>query len=221
MATEHLGRWLASRALEPSALSISLIEGFQNNHLPHCRCVTPVTHNQLVVSAALHHFHRFFHRRLPCRCLADTRGSEIERAIRHFDIFEQNVLGLASATRLRRAIRARTPPEHYARWPCRARLTGESVASYVMRRAQTLNVAAQSEPYRSGSRLPAFSACQKVLPPRASRQRSTPFRFCSCTISRNGPARFRINGPTLHGLPAEPRFESSTRPFSLRQVFWL
>jgi site-specific recombinase XerC len=42
-----------------------------------------------------------------------------------------------------------------------------------------------------------------------------------CTISRNGPARFRMNGPTLHGLPAEPRFESSTRPFSLRQVFWL
>src|ERR1700722_13323249 len=42
----------------------------------------------------------------------------------------------------------------------------------------------------------------------------------SCTISRNGPARFRVNGPTLHGLPAEPRFESSTRPFSLRQVFW-
>jgi hypothetical protein len=42
-----------------------------------------------------------------------------------------------------------------------------------------------------------------------------------CTISRIGPARFRINGPTLHGLPAEPRFESSTRPFSLRQVFWL
>jgi len=43
----------------------------------------------------------------------------------------------------------------------------------------------------------------------------------ACTISRNGPARFRVNGPTLHGLPAEPRFESSTRPFSLRQVFWL
>ena len=43
----------------------------------------------------------------------------------------------------------------------------------------------------------------------------------NCTISRIGPARFRINGPTLHGLPAEPRFESSTRPFSLRQVFWL
>ncbi len=42
-----------------------------------------------------------------------------------------------------------------------------------------------------------------------------------CTISRNGPARFRVNGPTLHGLPVEPRFESSTRPFSLRQVFWL
>jgi hypothetical protein len=42
-----------------------------------------------------------------------------------------------------------------------------------------------------------------------------------CAISRNGPARFRVNGPTLHGLPAEPRFESSTRPFSLRQVFWL
>ena len=45
-------------------------------------------------------------------------------------------------------------------------------------------------------------------------------RFNS-TISRNGPTRFRVNGPTLHGLPAEPRFESSTRPFSLRQVFWL
>jgi addiction module HigA family antidote len=40
-------------------------------------------------------------------------------------------------------------------------------------------------------------------------------------ISRNGPARFRVNGPTLDGLPAEPRFESSTRPFSLKQVFEL
>jgi hypothetical protein len=38
-----------------------------------------------------------------------------------------------------------------------------------------------------------------------------------CTISRNGPARFRVNGPTLHGLPAEPRFGSSTRPFLIRQ----
>ena len=42
-----------------------------------------------------------------------------------------------------------------------------------------------------------------------------------CKISRNGPARFRVNGPTLNGLPAEPRFESSTRPFSLKQVFGL
>ena len=42
-----------------------------------------------------------------------------------------------------------------------------------------------------------------------------------CTISRNGPARFRVKGPTLHGLPAEPRLESSTGPFSSRQVFWL
>jgi hypothetical protein len=45
--------------------------------------------------------------------------------------------------------------------------------------------------------------------------------YSDCAISRNGPARFRVKGPTLHGLPAEPRFESSTRPFSLRQVFWL
>jgi hypothetical protein len=42
-----------------------------------------------------------------------------------------------------------------------------------------------------------------------------------CTISRNGSARFRANEPTLHGLPAEPQLRSSTRPFSLRQVFWL
>jgi hypothetical protein len=48
-----------------------------------------------------------------------------------------------------------------------------------------------------------------------------PHEGTNCTISRNGPARFRVNGPTMHGLPAEPRIESSTRPFSLRQVFWL
>jgi hypothetical protein len=42
-----------------------------------------------------------------------------------------------------------------------------------------------------------------------------------CTISRNGPARFRVKGPTLHGSPAEPRLGSSTGPFSSRQVFWL
>src|SRR5258707_794280 len=42
-----------------------------------------------------------------------------------------------------------------------------------------------------------------------------------CTISRNGPTRFRVKGPTLHGLPAEPRLGSSTGPFSSRQVFWL
>jgi hypothetical protein len=44
---------------------------------------------------------------------------------------------------------------------------------------------------------------------------------CACTISRNGPARFRVKGPTLHGSPAEPRLGSSTGPFSSRQVFWL
>jgi hypothetical protein len=46
-------------------------------------------------------------------------------------------------------------------------------------------------------------------------------RAPGCTISRNGPTRFRVNGPTLYGLPAEPRFGSFTRPFSLKQVFWL
>jgi DNA invertase Pin-like site-specific DNA recombinase len=43
----------------------------------------------------------------------------------------------------------------------------------------------------------------------------------NCTISRNGPARFRVKGPTLHGSPAEPRLGSSTGPFSSRQVSWL
>ena len=42
-----------------------------------------------------------------------------------------------------------------------------------------------------------------------------------CTISRNGPTRFRVNGPTLHGLPAEPQARSFTRPFCAKQVFWL
>src|ERR1022692_3019456 len=47
--------------------------------------------------------------------------------------------------------------------------------------------------------------------PATSKGMYVPISF-SCTISRNGPARFRVNGPTLHGLPAEPRFESFTRP---------
>src|ERR1700736_677224 len=34
-----------------------------------------------------------------------------------------------------------------------------------------------------------------------------------CTISRNGPARFRVKGPTLDESPAEPRLGSSTGPF--------
>jgi len=42
-----------------------------------------------------------------------------------------------------------------------------------------------------------------------------------CTISRNGPTRFRLIGPTLGGLPAEPQATSFTRPFYAPQVFAL
>jgi hypothetical protein len=44
-------------------------------------------------------------------------------------------------------------------------------------------------------------------------KKAAAYKTPGCTISRNGPVRFRINGPTLHGLPAEPRFESFTRPY--------
>jgi uncharacterized protein YecE (DUF72 family) len=37
-------------------------------------------------------------------------------------------------------------------------------------------------------------------------------------ISRNGPTRFPLIGPTLNGLPAEPQATSFTRPFSAKQV---
>ena len=37
-------------------------------------------------------------------------------------------------------------------------------------------------------------------------------------ISRNGPTRFPLIGPTLHGLPAEPQARSFTRPFCAKQV---
>ena len=40
----------------------------------------------------------------------------------------------------------------------------------------------------------------------------------NCTISRNGPTRFRLIGPTLGGLPAEPQATSFTRPFCAPQV---
>jgi hypothetical protein len=40
-----------------------------------------------------------------------------------------------------------------------------------------------------------------------------------CTISRNGPARFRVNGPTLHGLPAEPRLGEFYRSFFFEASF--
>jgi hypothetical protein len=72
--------------------------------------------------------------------------------------------------------------------------------------------------YRSTMRRAAAIASATALASFAIAAGRLSFRS-KCTISRNGPARFRINGPTLHGLPAEPRFESSTRPFSLRQVF--
>jgi len=37
-------------------------------------------------------------------------------------------------------------------------------------------------------------------------------------ISRNGPTRFPLIGPTLDGLPAEPQATSFTRPFCAKQV---
>ncbi len=40
-------------------------------------------------------------------------------------------------------------------------------------------------------------------------------------ISRNGPTRFPLIGPTLDGLPAEPQARSFTRPFCAKQVSWL
>ena len=37
-------------------------------------------------------------------------------------------------------------------------------------------------------------------------------------ISRNGPTRFPLIGPTLRGTPAEPQARSFTRPFCAKQV---
>jgi hypothetical protein len=42
--------------------------------------------------------------------------------------------------------------------------------------------------------------------------------YLICRISRNGPTRFPLIGPTLGGLPAEPQATSFTRPFCAKQV---
>lgn len=47
------------------------------------------------------------------------------------------------------------------------------------------------------------------------------WRKLKCRISRNGPTRFPLIGPTLHGLPAEPQATGFTRPFCAKQVSWL
>ncbi len=45
--------------------------------------------------------------------------------------------------------------------------------------------------------------------------------FAECRISRIGPTRFPLIGPTLHGIPAEPQATGFTRPFCAKQVSWL
>jgi len=91
-----------------------------------------------------------------------------------------------------------------------ANKAGRSAAESVEGRSETKGNAELQSTARTQSRA-AVSQAQSRIREAVNR----------CKISRNGPARFRVNGPTLDGLPAEPQFERSTRPFSLRQVFAL
>jgi len=99
-ALTHFVRWLSAEP-EHQMIDGQVVHAFLQNHLPACRCPSPVFKQLKTVRAALNQLLLMQGQdqlRPPC-----FKGSAaIEDAIRQFDNFQRDVCGLTDATLLRR-----------------------------------------------------------------------------------------------------------------------
>ena len=95
-AAEHYGRWLGRPTAGSRSINKASIRSFVNDHLPVCRCEPPSPRNRIMVRAALMHLLEV----KPANGVDEYDGTEPHSEVmREFDLYMQDVCGLAEATR--------------------------------------------------------------------------------------------------------------------------
>ena len=94
----HLGWWMSQCGLDVEDLDEEVVAQFLDGHLPRCRCPAPVEHTRADLRAAFGHLLVVLRANavVPERVLETT---PVDEELRRFDAHQEQVRGLAAATR--------------------------------------------------------------------------------------------------------------------------
>ena len=140
---EHFSRWLGERGLLAHEIGETAVEQFVRGHLPHCRCPKPHPIHPRNCRSAIDLLLAFLRLTKRIRAPARTPDSAVDRLVRKYDAYLNDVAGLAFETRFYRRRYAREFLESRLRRG-RIQLTGLSpkiLRRYIERRALCLKPA--------------------------------------------------------------------------------
>jgi len=140
---EHFSRWLGEHGMPVHDIGETLVERFVRSHLPHCRCPKPHPIHPRNCRAALGLLLAFLRQTKRIKPAARTPDSVIDRLVRKYDAYLNDVAGLAFETRFYRRRYAREFLQSRLRRG-RIQLTGLSpkiLRRYIQRRAPGLKPA--------------------------------------------------------------------------------
>lgn len=192
---EHFSRWVGECRLPAHELDETAVEHFVCGHLPHCRCPKPHAIHPRNCRSALGLLLAFLRLTKRIKAPARTPDSAIDRLVRKYDVYLNDVAGLAFETRFYRRRYAREFLQGHLRRG-RIELTGLSpkiLRRYIQRRAPGLKPASLrvlATSLRSFLRFLHFSGrgsrhwAQAISPP-AAWPRSSPPRVLSKEQYRN------------------------------------
>ena len=140
---EHFSRWMGEHGLPLHEIGETLVEQFVRGHLPRCRCPKPHSIHPGNCRSALGLLLAFLRQTKRIKPPARTPDSAIDRLVREYDAYLNDVAGLAFETRFYRRRYAREFLQSRLRRG-RIQLTGLSpqiLRRYIRRRAPGLKPA--------------------------------------------------------------------------------
>ena len=156
--SEHFSRWLGEHGLPVHEIGETLVEQFVRGHLTHCRCPKPHPIHPRNCRSALGLLLAFLRQTKRIKPPARTPDSAINRLVRGYDAYLNDVAGLAFETRFYRRRYAREFLQSRLRRG-RIQLTGLSpkiLRRYIQRRA---TVGADSSQNQAAPGTCAASGC--------------------------------------------------------------
>lgn len=99
---EHSSRWLGEHGLPVHEIGETLVERFVRGHLPRCRCPKPHPIHPRNCRSALGLLLAFLRQTKRIKSPARTPDSAIDRLVRRYDAYLNDVAGLAFETRFYR-----------------------------------------------------------------------------------------------------------------------